>query len=275
MRSQRSMQNIVLAHERIGESDISIKSDLSKAVAIALESIRASRKLLEGYIERNPIFLYSYDPVSLQRDAPQIVQRMEEAADRANVGPMAAVAGAIADLATERMLTEGANIAIVENGGEISAHSNELMNVEIYAGSNPLSRKIGFRVDRDQFPIGIATSSATVSHAFTFGEADAATVIAENAALADAAATAVCNHVQGSDIRNSIRSGLKVAKSIKGVKGALVIRDNYVGAIGQLPQLVQIEDPPVFCQSMKRGTVGRIQDTIDRYPKHVPFVVKE
>jgi hypothetical protein len=241
MSSQRSMQNIVVAHERIGESNVFIKTDLTEGVPIALDSIRASRKALKEYIDRNPIFLYSYEPVPLQRGAPHIVERMKEAADKANVGPMAAVAGAIADLATEEMLSRGAHIAIIENGGEISAHSNSLMNVEIYAGSNPLSRKIGFRVDLDQFPIGIATSSATVSHAFSFGEADAATIIAKNAALADAAATTVCNHVQGSNIRNSIRRALKIAKRIEGVMGALVIRENHIGVIGQIPQLVEID----------------------------------
>jgi ApbE superfamily uncharacterized protein (UPF0280 family) len=117
------------------------------------------------------------------------------------------------------------------------------MNVEIFAGSNPLSGKIGFRIDPHQFPIGIATSSATVSHAFTFGEADAATIIAKDAALADAAATCVCNHVQGSNIRDSIRRALEIANRIDGVIGALIIREEYVGTIGRIPRLVEIKAP--------------------------------
>ncbi|MHA1578958.1 MAG: UPF0280 family protein [Candidatus Freyarchaeota archaeon] len=134
-----------------------------------------------------------------------------------------------------------AKVAVVENGGEISANSNTPINVGLLAGDSSLSGKIGFRLKAKDFPIGIGTSSGTVGHAISFGEADAATIIADNAALADAAATAVGNAVQGEDFEKSVQKGLETAETIRGVRGSLIIRGEYAGIVGKLPQLVRIE----------------------------------
>jgi ApbE superfamily uncharacterized protein (UPF0280 family) len=71
------------------------------------------------------------------------------------------------------------------------------------------------------------------------------TVIAEDAALADAAATAAGNAVSSNDLPTSIRSGLEAAMRIKGVWGVLVIRGSHVGMAGRLPRLLLIEGRPV------------------------------
>lgn len=111
----------------------------------------------------------------------------------------------------------------------------------LYAGRNVLSGSIGFRISPSECPIGIATSSATVSHAFSFGEAEAATIFAETSTLADAFATAVCNAVQGKDIEESIQLGLEAAEKKRDlIRGALIIREKHVGSVGKIPQLVKI-----------------------------------
>ena len=120
---------------------------------------------------------------------------------------MAAVAGAIADLAVEDMNREGCEVAVVEDGGEISAVSNRPVDVAVAAGEEPLSKHFGFRLT--EFPIGVATSSGRFSHAFSFGDAEAAIVFCKNAALADAAATAVGNVVKGEDAQARHSSGNK------------------------------------------------------------------
>ena len=122
---------------------------------------------------------------------------MAEAAEKADVGPMAAVAGVIADLAVQDMIAAGCEVAVVEDGGEISAQSNMPVDVAVAAGDEPLSKRFGFRLT--EFPIGVATSSGRFSHALSFGDAEAATVFCKNATLADAAATAVGNVVKGED----------------------------------------------------------------------------
>jgi ApbE superfamily uncharacterized protein (UPF0280 family) len=138
------------------------------------------------------------------------------------------------------MIRSGSRISIVEDGGEISAISEEPFTVGLYAGHNALGHDLGFMIKPTDCPIGIATSSATISHAMSFGEADAAVIFAENATFADAAATAVCNLVVGDDIANSIKLGLEVGRKMPLVRGTLIVREDYVGSTGWVPSLVQI-----------------------------------
>jgi ApbE superfamily uncharacterized protein (UPF0280 family) len=226
--------------EVIKESDIFIKTDKAKAIRAAILIIKYHRKQLEDYIAKHPDFLTTLIPIKIEEDAPEVVKLMAEAAEITDVGPMAAVAGALADLGVKQMVKIGAKVAILEDGGEIAGISNIPINVGIYAGYSPLSGKIGFRLDLDDFPIGIATSSGTVGHALSFGEADAATIITNNATLADAAATAVCNEVKGLDFEKSVQTGLERAESIDGVRAALIIRGKFAGMVGKLPQLLKI-----------------------------------
>ncbi len=223
----------------IKQSKLTIETDKPSSIKLAIHSIKRNRELLEEYIQKNPEFLTSFEPLEV-RDAPKIVNIMAEAAFEAGVGPMAAVAGALADLAVDAMLVE-AKVAVVENGGEISANSDTPIVVGLLAGTSTLSGKIGFHLKPKDFPIGIGTSSGTVGHAISFGEADAATIIADSAALADAAATAVGNAVQGEDYEKSVQKGLETAEAIRGVRGSLIIRGEYAGMVGKLPQLVKIE----------------------------------
>ena len=204
---------------RINETDLLIQTDLLQAARAALTTVQIHRIYLETYIRRNPLFLASLEPVEVEANAPEVVKRMTEAAFVANVGPMAAVAGALADLAVEAMGEVGAKVRVVENGGEIAAISEKDMIVGVYAGTSPLSGKIGFQISHLDMPIGIGTSSATVGHAINFGEADSVTVFTNNATLADAAATAISNAVVGRDFEASIQRGLEVAETIPEVRG--------------------------------------------------------
>jgi len=77
---------------------------------------------------------------------PLVVNLMAIAAQKAAVGPMAAVAGALADLAIEDMKREGCQVAVVEDGGEIAAVSNRPIDVAVAAGEEPLSKRFGFRI---------------------------------------------------------------------------------------------------------------------------------
>jgi uncharacterized protein len=226
--------------EVIKESDIFIKTDKAKAIRAAILIIKYHRKNLEDYIARYPDFLKTLIPIKIEETAPVIVKVMAEAAEIADVGPMAAVAGALADLGVKEMVKLGTKVAIIEDGGEIAGISSTPINVGIFAGYSPLSGKIGFRLEKDDFPIGIGTSSGTVGHALSFGEADAATLIADNAALGDAAATAVCNEVKGLDFEKSVQNGLEKAETLDGVRGALIIRGKFAGIVGKLPQLLKI-----------------------------------
>lgn len=202
-----------------------------------MNCIREQRRILFDYIKEHPQFERSLEPIKVD-DAPRIVKLMAEAAETAGVGPMAAVAGVIADLAGEAMLQSHAYVAIVENGGEAALYSERPIIVSVGSGNNFLSEKVGFKIT--SFPCGVATSSGRHSHAFSKGDADTVTVFAGNAGLADAAATAAANKVLGVP-GEDVKAGVDTALSIHGVHGALAIRDERVAMGGILPQIVSVE----------------------------------
>ena len=201
------------------ESQCTIISDQQKAIQAAVESIKRNYLELELFVRASPKFLYTLTPVAAP-EKPLVARLMALAAEKAGVGPMAAVAGAIADLAVEDMVRLGCEVAVVEDGGEISAISNRPVDVAVAAGEEPLSKRFGFRLT--EFPIGVATSSGRFSHALSFGDAEAAVAFCKNAALADAAATAVGNVVKGEDAEAGIQAGIKRGMSIEGVEGVLI-----------------------------------------------------
>jgi ApbE superfamily uncharacterized protein (UPF0280 family) len=219
------------------ETQCTIIADKKQGIQTAIKSIKQNRKALEEYVEAHPKFLYTLDPIPAPAE-PLVAKLMAEAAEKAKVGPMAAVAGVLADLAVNDMVADGCEVAVVENGGEISALSNVPIDVAVAAGDTPLSKRFGFRLT--DFPVGIATSSGRFSHALSFGDAEAATVFCRNAGLADAAATAVGNVVKGDDYLGAIQQGIDKALSIQEVEGVLIMYQGHVGTAGKIPQLIKV-----------------------------------
>jgi ApbE superfamily uncharacterized protein (UPF0280 family) len=230
-------KNLLKRAFKYKESNCSIISDTEKAIKSAVLSIKFHRNELEAYIQDHPLFLHSLKPIRVKHDS-KVVELMAEAATLADVGPMAAVAGVLADLAVEEMLINGGEVAIVENGGEAFIVSNRNVDVALSAGDSPLSRRLGFRLE--DFPIGVATSSGLYSHALSFGESEAVTIFAKNAGLADAVATAVGNIVKGEEVRDSIEGGIKKALSIEGVEAAFIIYRGMVGMGGDTPKIIGV-----------------------------------
>ena len=108
------------------ESDITIISESKTAIKRAKESFYLHRRNLENYVLTNKSFLTSFSPIKVS-SGKKIVKIMAEAAYVCDVGPMAAVAGALADLMLEVMKNQTNNddseftpakIALVENGGK-------------------------------------------------------------------------------------------------------------------------------------------------------------
>jgi ApbE superfamily uncharacterized protein (UPF0280 family) len=196
----------------------------------AKEAVLTIRGYLESYIERYPMFLTTLAPWRVPGPAPRIVAEMANAGASACVGPMAAVAGAVAE-AVGRELLKNSNEVIVENGGDIFIKLNTPFTCGIAAGSSPLSMRFGLRLDAGKEPFGICTSSATVGHSLSFGKADAACVVSPSCAVADAAATAICNQV-GSE--KEIQTAINAGKLIDGVTAIVVIMGDKVGFWGDM-----------------------------------------
>jgi len=188
------------------------------------------RSILEKYIERNPSFLTSLGPLPVSENAPHIVKSMSESSARVGIGPMASVAGAIAEFIGNELLAYSPEI-IVENGGDIYLRSLDKRIVGVYAGKSPLTGKIGLEIDGEETPLGICTSSGTVGHSLSYGKADAVIVLSKSATLADAAATAIGNLItQPGDIPR----GIEFAEGVEELKGVIIIKDDKVGLWGEI-----------------------------------------
>jgi len=196
----------------------------------ALEAILKCRASLERYIELHPLFLTALEPLAAAEDAPELVREMAEAAEKAGVGPMAAVAGAIAE-EVGRELMKFSEEVIVENGGDIFLNILKRRPVGVYADKSPFTGKIALQIEPEETPLGICTSSGTVGHSFSFGSADAVIVLSPSTALADAAATAIGNLIKEA---SDITKGIEFAQGIDGLKGVVIIKEDKMGVWGQV-----------------------------------------
>jgi len=205
--------------------------------AVVAEIVR-QRRILERYIERQPEFGSSFEPVELLEDAPESARRMARAAQAVGVGPMAGVAGVMAELAARAGLAAGAGEAIVDNGGDIYLQAADAVVVALAPGSAELSGRLGLALEARDTPISICSSSGLMGHSTSLGRCELATVVAKDAALADAAATLCANLVEAAA---DIEDALQRIDQIEGVDGVMVVQQGRVGLVGRLPRLVKID----------------------------------
>ncbi len=217
------------------ETDLWIRArrNLEREAAQAALSCRLQ---LEQYIAAHEDFLRSLAPLPDDPLAPPLVRRMLMASSAAGVGPMASVAGAIAQ-AVGVALKPFSDSVIVENGGDCYLDMTEETTVGIFAGpESPFTGKIGVKLGAERFPTGICTSSGTVGHSLSFGKTDAVTVISPDTALADAAATRLGNMVK---TQADINKALELAPSIPSIEAVLILIKDKMGAWGNI-ELVAI-----------------------------------
>ncbi len=237
-RHYRNVQNsgLVSSVVKIAETDLHILAPESVDDS-ALLLTSAIRTEIEAYIRQHPVFLTSLAPLPQDRQAPETVRNMLAAGLQAGVGPMAAVAGTVAEQVGRALLDRGLEEVIVENGGDLFMARKQQSTVSLYAGVSPLSNKLGISLRPEQMPCGVCCSSGTIGHSLSLGKADAAVVLAASAALADAAATRLGNEVGGR--KKSINHALQVAQEIEGISGAVIICGDQLGAWGDV-ELAQL-----------------------------------
>lgn len=194
------------------------------------EALVWCRKDIEQYIYRNPIFRTTFKPFPLEEGMSPIVRTMAEAGREAGVGPMATVAGAIAEFVGKELLNYCDQV-IVENGGDIFMKVKRRRIVGIYAGDSPLSKRIALQIEPQDTPLGICCSAGTFGHSQSLGTADAVIILSPFTALADAVATAVGNLVRD---EASIQKGLEFVRKIPFVRGGVIVKEKKMGAWGRL-----------------------------------------
>lgn len=220
-------EGLVCFEVAIKETDLQIcaQRDLTD---LAEDLVVRARWDLEEFIKFHPYFEESYVPVDVF-EAPPIVKRMADAAKVANVGPMAAVAGAVAEYVARGLAEESPEV-IVENGGDIYIMGERERTIALYAGARGVEH-VGLRIPPGLLPVAVCTSSGTVGPSVSLGEADAVTVLARNGALADAFATTLGNRVHGPD---DIAEVVELGRHVTGILGVLVTIDGHLGAWGNI-----------------------------------------
>ena len=233
MYAERTYQQLVKEDDLVitkvvaKETELFIKSDVDLKEE-ALVSLLKHRKDIEDYISQDSLFetaLFSYSP---NDNAPEIVKEMAAQAGRVNVGPMASVAGAIAEY-VGKDLGEFSNELIIENGGDVYMNSKKARDVCIFAGGSVFKEDIKIKIESQHMPIGVCTSSGSVGHSMSFGAADAVTVLSKSVVFADAVATAIANMVETED---DVENVLNFSKKIHNLNGVIIIKNDTLGAWG-------------------------------------------
>ena len=230
------MSEFVTAKLEIDETAATIGAE-REYVDAAVSAIKAARAEIVKQIRRDRFFLTTLEPYDPPQDSGRIVHRMCDAARKVGVGPMATVAGVIAQEALEAMLSSGCSHGWVDNGGDISMVLAGPVTVEVF---HEPGAKTAFALEFDatEGVLGVCTSSGTLGHSISFGNADVAVAVADDATLADALATAICNRVADQD---SLSTCFDSFKGMPGFVGGLAMIEGKVAMHGKLPRLVEAE----------------------------------
>jgi len=214
---------------RVEETDLVVLAECDVSEK-AKEAVRRYRNQIETTIKLLPSFLTSLEPINL-KSSFKIINEMVQKANLAGVGPMAGVAGAIAEYAGKDLLSYSKEI-IIENGGDIFISSKKDRILLVYAGeSSPFKNRLKLKVSGNNTPCGICTSSARIGHSLSFGNTDATVIIAHSTVTADILATAVGNIIKTD---KDLEKGMEFAKSFKEVIGGLILFGNKACAWGKI-----------------------------------------
>ena len=238
----------------VGESDLWIgyAPQTIDAKALATEGSRIVRKLRNEILNYpDPSFLSSFVPLEeegqkeaisnkkkkgyeneIDSEHSSFIASMLNAANLSGTGPMASVAGAIAQEVGSALKKRFAlEEIVVENGGDLYIDVLKPLPVTLYAGDNSLSGKVAIVVESQHCPLGVCTSSAKVGHSHSFGAADAVMVACHDAALADAYATSFCNIVRE---EADVQKVTELMNDKAEILSALVLLDTKLALCGQL-----------------------------------------
>ncbi len=223
-------------HLHIEESEISVSADELFFEKIN-DSVREARGIIKRKIREDPFFGITYDPYPPTPSDDLLIRRMCLASVSAGVGPMAAVAGAVATYVIEALIESGCKDAVIDNGGDIALISENGTVIKIYSGNDD-TEGIGLRIPNTEHILGICTSSGRIGHSISFGNADVATVISEDPILADACATALGNMISD---ESNLSSAVERICRIEGVKGCFAFMDGSVASCGDVPEFISLE----------------------------------
>ena len=212
------------------ESDLWIGVDSGSYHASMEEEVYAFlvdlRRRMDAYLLMDPQYKSALTPYDAGLEAPSILKEMSRVSYKTGIGPMSAVAGAVAKHVADYL---GTKEVIVENGGDIYASVAEDMDISVFAGQSPLSEKVGLHIPAAAFPCGICTSSGTVGPSLSLGRADAMMIVCKDVLLADSYATAMANRIK---TVNDLQPVIEKIQNIPEILGALAVKDDKLAVCG-------------------------------------------
>jgi len=209
---------LVSYNVRIKETDLFVSSDRDLHQETT-DLVFDYRYQIESYIKSHPEFLTTLQPYPEDPYAPAIVNDMIMSTRDIGVGPMASVAGAIAQYVGTDLLESTAQV-IVENGGDIFLKVNRQVTVSVFAGDSPLSDRIGLSIPTRVMPLGICSSSGKVGHSLSLGSVDVITILSTSAIRADGAATSIGNRIR---TKTDLEKVAEWAAEMEGILGGIAI----------------------------------------------------
>lgn len=223
----------------IDQTHIRLTSDLDNSDL--KHYIYMIRQDLKRYISLNQDFLISMEPLRYDSDnLTPIVLKMYESSAKADVGPMACVAGTISEMSLNYLIENGSDYSIVENGGDIALINDQTVLCGIYSNNEILGNNIAFKIKSRKKPLGICTSSGKIGHSISFGQSDSVTVISKSPSIADGLATRIANEVTGEDSESNVSNALEIAEGYREFfNGVLIISGENVGTVGKLPKIIE------------------------------------
>ena len=188
------------------------------------------RRAMDAYLLMDPQYKAALQPYDAGLEAPDILKEMSRVSHKTGIGPMSAVAGAVALKVAGLLKSKyGVKEVIVENGGDIYADATADMDIAVFAGQSPLSEKVGLHIPASAFPCGICTSSGTVGPSLSLGKADAMLIVCRDVLLADSYATAMANRIK---TVNDLQPVIEQIQSIPDILAALAIKGDRLAVSG-------------------------------------------
>ena len=220
----------------IGETCADVTADVLSEEA-AEEAVARARREIEAKIASDPFFGETYSPYEPSEGDGDVVRRMCEASRSAGVGPMAAVAGAVARCVAEAMLALGAAHVVVDNGGDVAVSTGRRVAVGVGTGDGGVP-PFAILIGPTDGVVGVCSSSARVGHSVSLGASDVCTVVAEGPELADACATALGNMVLSAA---DLGPAAEAVCAVPGVIGCVAVAGGSVSVCGDV-EIVPLRD---------------------------------
>lgn len=217
-------------HGRIIVGETCIDAKVEKGFMHCIERlIVEARTIIERRIDSDPFFGLTYGPYPPSAEDEEIVKWMCGSSVKANVGPMAAVAGAVDRYIMEELISSGCRYAILDNDGDIAMISDDPVITVLYSGEEDLPL-LTTTLEPSGEMLSVCTSSSKIGHSVSLGNSSLASVISHDPALADACATRL-----GNLCKISPESGVEEVDSIEGVVGCLAISNGRIALCGNFP----------------------------------------